>query len=91
MTTLRFPACLSVLSALSLGAIALAAPPKASGLLNWRGPDQTGVLPGAGFPEDMRHLELQMLEIVKEAGPSAAATDCGLALTLARNSNARLG
>ena len=51
MTTLRFPACLSVLSALSLGAIALAAPPKASGLLNWRGPDQTGVLPGAGFPE----------------------------------------
>ena len=26
--------------------------------------------PGAGFPEDMRDLELQMLEIVRATGPS---------------------
>jgi len=51
MTTLRFFACLSVLAALVVTTTTLAAPPKATGLLNWRGPDQTGALPGTGYPE----------------------------------------
>ena len=51
MTTLRFFACLSVLAALVVATTTLAAPPKATGILNWRGPDQTGVLPGTGYPE----------------------------------------
>lgn len=28
-----------------------AAPPKAAGLLNWRGPTQNGVMPGKGYPD----------------------------------------
>ena len=37
--------------ALTVASSALAAPPKASGLLSWRGPAQTGVLPGTDYPE----------------------------------------
>ncbi|MFP6859322.1 MAG: hypothetical protein VCA73_18735, partial [Roseibacillus sp.] len=50
MITLR-SSCITALLAVSLISAALAAPPKASGLLSWRGPDQNGVLPGVGYPE----------------------------------------
>ena len=51
MKMLRISASLPVLAALAVATAALAAPPKATGLLSWRGPDQTGVLPGSGFPD----------------------------------------
>jgi outer membrane protein assembly factor BamB len=53
MTTLR-PFLLSAACAGILSNVALAAPPKAAGLLSWRGPDQTGVLPGKGYPESWK-------------------------------------
>ncbi len=51
MKMLRISASLPVLAALAVATAALANPPKATGLLSWRGPDQTGVLPGSGFPD----------------------------------------
>ena len=51
MKMIRISASLPLLAACAVATVASAAPPKATGLLSWRGPDQTGVLPGSGFPD----------------------------------------
>ena len=51
MTKLRLPVILPLVGIFAIASSGLAAPPKASGLLSWRGPDQTGAIPGKGYPE----------------------------------------
>ena len=51
MTKLRLPVILPLVGIFVIASSGLAAPPKASGLLSWRGPDQTGAIPGKGYPE----------------------------------------
>ncbi len=47
------PRSFFVLASLALSGTMFAqgSPPKASGFLSWRGPDQSGVVPGKGYPE----------------------------------------